>query len=467
MRRLWVLALVFVWFRPAAADAAAPAQSVTIDAQQIVLHADRGLLIAVGGVSIRAGSAAPLSATRAAYDLRANRLAAIGDGAGNGFVYDFAANKSGPDPRAAVPQLGQTDAFAIGQHVELRPGIAIAFSNAQVLAGSTFTPVASYVYAIPPPGSRDFGYSPVPSAALEWPLLLGRSADGYEFMRLRYDRYNGGPGIGLEEHVAASDRGYAALGQTLDADGARFDLSAYQRISGTLSQSLTATSLYGVRSARYALSQTGAHGFLSLSISQFDAARSDDLLASGNEHPFTRLLSLRFQADLGHDVHPGDWNAVQDFRFTPGVHADTAALRLWGASLTGSADLGESFYSYGRVTFVGDAAIWGNVPVSRRLSLSAGAAFVHDSPPFPSTLRTYTFSGTWHASDSFNLVSSLAYDRDFGQGFGVGRPQFSAAVDVRFRRRNHTGFEVGAVAPFGGVGSMYRQGVLNLRYFSW
>ena len=71
---------------------------------------------------------------------------------------------------------------------------------------------------------------------------------------------------------------------------------------------------------------------------------------------------------------------------------------------------------------------------------------------------------TWRASDAFNLVSSLTYAHDYGQAFGVGRPQFSAAFDVRFRRRNGTGLEIGTIVPFGGVGDMNRQAVLNVRF---
>jgi hypothetical protein len=71
---------------------------------------------------------------------------------------------------------------------------------------------------------------------------------------------------------------------------------------------------------------------------------------------------------------------------------------------------------------------------------------------------------TWRASDAFNLVSSLTYAHDYGQAFGVGRPLFSAAFDVRLRRRNGTGIEIGSILPFGGAGNMNRQAVLNLRF---
>ncbi|MFN2449522.1 MAG: hypothetical protein ABR508_06995 [Candidatus Baltobacteraceae bacterium] len=465
--RFFAAAAAFSLVTVQTAFAAQPVPAVIVTAQQIALHADRALLIAEGGVSIRIGTAAPMNATRAAYDLRRNRLVAAGDAAGSGFTYDFAtqrALKAGP---VEVPQLGTFDALAVGQQVELRPGRSITFSNAQVLAGSTFVPSAAYTYDIPPPRAKDFGYSPVPAAALEYALPLGASKNSYAFTRARYDRYNGGIGAGLEEHYAASDRGYAALGETLDVNGGRWDLATYQHLNDALSHSFTGSYLSGAHTMRYALTSTGPRGYASFSIFQYNNYRQDDLLASGNQHALGRAASFRVQADFAHDVHPGDWHGAQDFRFTPAVHLDTAALHAGAASLSASGDVGEALYDYGRATLASDATLWANVPVTPRLAFSGGATFSHNAPPFPATFRTYTLGSTWRASDAFNLVSSIGYTHDYGQVFGTGRPQWSAAFDVRFRRRNHTGVEIGAVVPFGGVGNLNRQGVLNVRFFKW
>ncbi len=464
------LAIAVIPAAPACA-AQLPA-SVVITAQQIALHSDRSLLVASGGVSVRWESM-QIAATRVQYELRTNRLLAAGDvtvsaGSGQlnatGYVYDFTAKRGAVVAGAIVPELSTSDATALGQQVELRPTSTITFTNAQVLAGSTLTPVASYTYYIPAPNAKDFGYSPVPSAALEWPVLIGSSRNAYEFARLRYDRYNAGPGAGLEEHYARTDRGYVVLGQTLDADASRYDLAAYERLNANLSQSLTGSYLPGAHAARYALTSSGRRGYSSLSFSQYNASRSDDLLFSGNQRAMGRAASLRLQIDLGHDIHPGDWNVVQDFRLTPGMHVDTAALRIGASSITGSCDLGESLYSYGRATLSSDASLWGNFPVTAKLLFTAGAGFSHDAPPFPSTYRTYTWGATWRASQAFNLVTSIAYAHDYGQAAGFGRPQYSAAFDVRVRRKNGSGIEVGALVPFGGVGNMGRQAGLNLRF---
>jgi hypothetical protein len=469
MRRfLLVIALCAFFFCQAGpARAAEAAAVVLVTAQQIALHADRGLLIADGGVSIRIGAQAPITATRASYDLRANRITAIGDDAASGYVYDFASKTSSSPKSAAVPQLGTFDALAIGQQVELHPAISITFSNAQVLAGSTFVPAASYTYLIPPADAKDFGYSPVPAAALDYGTLIGSSRDYYAFTRGRYDRYNGGFGAGLEEHYARTDRGYAAAGETLDASGARYDLVSYLRVNGAVSESLTGSLLAGTRTARYALTSSGPHGYTSFSITQFNSFRSDDLLVSGNQHAIGSFASMRLQIDAAHDVHPFDWSGAQDYRLTPGVHMNTAALHLGSSSVSASTDLGEALYNYGRATLASSATVWGNFPATYRVQFSGGATFSHNAPPFPSTFRTYTMGMTWKASDAFNLVSSLNYAHDDDQTFGFGRPQFSAAFDVRVRRRNHTGIETGIVVPFGGVGNMNRQGVFNLRFFKW
>jgi hypothetical protein len=437
------------------------AGGVVMTAQQIALYADRGLLVAEGGVAIRSSSF-QITGTRAVYDLRANRLTLARDGAG--YIYDFAKKAGSTVQNAVVPQFNTSDALAVGQQVEIQPATSITFSNAQVRTGTAFVPAASYTYDVPAPAAKNFGYSPVPSAALEWPVIVSNGSDGYTFARARYDKYNGGPGTGMEEHFASSARGYAVLAQTMDVDGGRYDMAAYQQINDTLSQSLTGSALSGARSLRYAISSSTRHGFAQLSLSQFNGTRSDDLLFTGNQRPVAGLGSSRLQIDFGHDVHPGDWPVAQDFRVTPSLHFDTATVRLGGSSIAGSFDLGESLYDYGRASLSSAAGVWSTIPVNAHVQMTGGMNFFHNAPPFPGTTRTYTGGLTWKASDAFNLVSSLTYAHDYGQAFGVGRPQFSAAFDVRFRRRNGTGFEIGTIVPFGGVGDMNRQAVLNLRF---
>jgi len=450
----------------------AATRAVVITARAIALFADRGLLIADGGVSVRS-SALQIDATRAVYDLRANRLVASGDVSLNdggtrtsatGYVYEFAHGTGRIAPGASVPQLPSIDALAIAQQVELSPGVSLTFSNAQVRAGSAFVPSASYTYDIPPPAAKDFGYSPVPSAALEWPVMISSGRNAYAFARMRYDRYNGGPGTGVEAHYAASGRGYLALAQTLDVDGGRLDFAAYQRMNDALSQSFTGSLLAGARALRYAVTSSTRRGFTSLSFAQFNGQRSDDLLVSGNERSLGRIGSSRLQIVAGHDVHPGDWPVRQDFRMTPSVHFDTATIALARATFSASFDLGETLYDYGRATLSSGAAVWSTVPVNRRLQFNGGMNFSHEAPPFPSTYRTYTAGVAWHAGDAFNLVSSLTYAHDFAQSFGAGRPQFSAALDVRIRRKSGRGVEIGTILPFGGVGNMNRQAVFNVRF---
>jgi hypothetical protein len=472
MRRLlgW---LAFWLCIPAFAAAAPPIPVVVITAQQIALHSDRAVLIADGGVSVRTPSL-QISATRAAYDLRANRLIAAGavsvrdagsTRSGTGFVYDFASEKGDFTRDAIVPQLPASEAIATGQQAELRPAQSIAFTNAQVRSGATFTPMPAYTYEIPSPHAKDFGYSPVPSAALEWPFLLSENSNSYSFARARYDRYNGGLGTGLEEHYARTDRGYVSIGETLDVDTARFDLAAYERFNDSLSQSLTGSDLLGAHAFRYALTSSGREGFASLSFAQYNAERSDDLLFTGNQRPLARAGTMNLQIDFGHDVHPSDYRGAEDWRVTPSVAINSASLRMGSASLSNSVSLGESFYNYGRATLATSDTLWGTFPLSQRLLFSGGATFSHEAPPFPSTDRTYTLGSTWKASRVFNLVSSITYAHDYQQAFNFGRPEFIAAFDVRVIRRNGTGVEVGTLIPFGAVGNMYRQSGFNLRFF--
>lgn len=441
-------------------------------ARQIALYPDRRLLVAEGGVSVRF-TGIEVAATNAMYDYRANTMTfagnvtvkdAAGTITGGGYVYDFGKKTGALAPNAVVPQLDTADALAVGDQVQIDPAATITFSNAQVRSGTDFVPAASYTFAIPPPQAKDFGYSPVPSAALEWPAVVNSGKNGYTFARMRYDKYNGGPGAGLEEHYAATDRGYAVFAQTLDVDGSKFHVLAYQQINSTLSQSFTGSSFVGEQALRYAITSSSSHGFASLSIAQNDAQRSDDLLLTGLQRPVKRLGSSRLQIDFGHDVHPTDWNVAQDFRVTPGLHFDTATVNLGRSSLAGSFDLGETLYNYGRATLASDAGLRSTIPVNYRLQFNASVQFSHEAPPLPATSRTYTGGLTWHASKWFNLVSSLSYAHDFDQAFGKGRPQYSASFDVTIRRKNGTGFEIGTIVPFGGVGNMNKQAVLNVRF---
>lgn len=460
------------WLGPIPARAAPPAASVTITAQQIALYTDRSVLLADGGVSVRS-QALQITSTRVLYDLKGDTLTATGnvtvtqnaaEAAGSAYVYDFKTAQGHFLQSATLPQYSTQEATAIAQQVELHPAASILFSNAQVRTGSVLAPVAAYEYTIPPPNAKDFGYSPVPSAALEEYVRLGSDRDAYSFGRLRYDRYNGGPGAGFEEHYARTDRGYVALGQTLDVDGARFDLAAFQRLNSNLTQSLTGSSLFGSRSLRYALNLSGREGYSSLSFFQYDGTRADDLYMTGNQHPVGKLGQLREQIDFGHDVHPTDYSGSQDFRVTPGLHFDTASVRVGRSTLSSSADIGESWYDYGRATLATGVSFWDTYVANRKLQLNAGATFAHDAPPFPSSYRTYVVGSTWKASSAFSLISSLTYAHDYAQYFGVGRPEFSAAFDVRFRRKNGMGIEAGSIIPFG-TGDLYHAGGFNLRFF--
>ena len=465
----FVLALALV---TAGARAATPTPTVVITAQQIALYSNRGVLIASGGVSIRVKDA-QFTGTRALYDLATSRLTLSGDvsltqnGAvtnGKGYVYDFTTVQGRFVAETSIPQLASTEATVTAQQAELRPGQSILFTNAQVSNGGASTTTATYTYGIPPPNAKDFGYSPVPTAAIEWPVILGVARDSYSFARFRYNKYTGGPGAGLEEHYARTGRGYAAFGQTLDTDGARFDLVAFQKMNDTLTQTLTASTVAGSKSARYALTRSGRLGYASLSSAQYNQTRSDDLYMTDNQHPIGRLGQLREQIDFGHDVHPLDYAGAQDYRVTPGLHFDTATARFGPSTLSASADAGETLYDYGRATISSDLSFWGTFPASQHLQYTAGASFAHNAPPYPSTYRTYTAGATWKASSAFNLISSLTYANDYGQQFGYGRPQFSAAFDVRFRRKNGMGIGIGLIVPFG-LGNLTNATVFNFRIF--
>ncbi|MDQ2866562.1 MAG: hypothetical protein M3R51_10080, partial [Candidatus Eremiobacteraeota bacterium] len=215
---------------------------------------------------------------------------------------------------------------------------------------------------------------------------------------------------------------------------------------------------------RYAISRSGRFGYSSLSFSQYNGTRSDDLYLTGNQHPIGRFGQLREQIDFGHDVHPFDYSGAQDFRVTPGLHFDTATVRFGPSTVSSSADLGESVYNYGRGTLSSDVSFWSTFPASPHLQFNGGMTFAHNAPPFPSTDRTYTAGSTWKASSAFNLVSSLTYTDDYGQSLGNGRPQFSAAFDVRFRRKNGMGVEIGSILPFG-LGNLHNATVFNFQIF--
>jgi len=470
--RLRMLALFLVAALTGKPALGAPDLHVIITAQQIALYSDRGLLVADGGVNVRLPQGR-ISATRLVYDFRANVLRAEGDVSatdangvtttGVGYVYDVAKLSGAMVPHADVPQLSTNEALATAQQADVQSAKTITLTNAAVQTGGTFIPTATYTFAIPPPNAKDFGSSPVPSAALEYAFLLANGQDAYTFARTRYDHYNGGPGLGLEEHFARSDRGYVAIGETDDIDGGRFDVNAYERVNKSLTQTFSASSLIGERIGRYTLAQSGREGYSSLTFAQFDGSRSDDLFATGNLRRIGSIGSFRFQGDLGHDVHP-DPQMAQDVRANAGIHVDTATVHLdRRGTLSASADVGETVYGYGRGAIASDLSFWSTLPVTSKFQLDGGASFAHAAPLFASTSRTYTVGEIYNPGPFFALTSSLQYTNDFGQAFNSGRPQFSAAFDVAVRRRNGTGIEVGAILPFGRVGNFHNAAGLNLR----
>lgn len=444
--------------RAAAAQEPAP---IVITASQIAFYADRGVLIADGGVSIRLPSGT-VAATRAAFDLRTNRLVT----ATPAYAYDLSGKSIARtvSQDVQVPQASLVEATVIAREAEIRPGVSLFFTAAQVRSGGALQSVASFTYAIPQANAKDFGYSPVPAAALEWPVLLASSSNAYSFARVRYDRYNGGPGAGLEEHFARSNRGYVALGQTLDYDGARFDLAAFQRVNDRLTQSLTASQVLGSTYARYAIAGSGKRGFASLSFAQIGGTRSDDLYLSGNQRNIGTIATARLQVDAGHDVHPFDARVAQDVRLTGGVHVDAATLHVGPATLATSADIGETVYGYGRGTLASTLSFWATRAAGAHVSFDAGASFSHNAPPFPSTYRTYVAGLTFQPSRFLGIVSSLTYARDVPQYAGFGRAQFALAFDIRVRRkRDGRGIEIGTILPFGSVGRLRNAAVFNLR----
>lgn len=435
-----------------------------LTAQQIALYVDRGLLIADGGVSIKLPTGT-IAVTRAAYNLRTNRLYT----AGPAYTYDLSAKVyiQMPSHDDAVAQSQIAQANVIAQQVQIQPAKTLLFTSAQVSVGGVLQTAASYDYRIPPPNAKNFGSSPVPSAALEYARLLSSTRNAYTFARVRYDRYNGGPGIGLEEHLAKSNRGYAVFGETLDADGARFDLSTYQRINSRYTQTLTASRLFGQTYARYAVTRLGARGYASLAFAQSNGTRSDDLTGSGPRNPLGHIGFFSLQADLGHDVHPFDGLAVEDARLTGGVHIDLMPLHLGLATLSTSSDLGETIYNYGRGTLATTLSFFAARPAGPHASFSAGATFNHNAPPFPSTYRTYSLGTTYNPNQLLGIVASINYDRDVPQYLNFGRPEYTLGLDLRIRRKKDLrGIETGIVLPFGAVGQFHNVAGFNIRFFA-
>lgn len=467
MRTAFALAALVCCLVPLGAAAAPPPASVEIAAQSVALYTDRRVVIADAGVAVATG-ARTFGASHAVFFLQTGRLVMSGgvtekDGATTRSGEAYALDVGTGDGAFVAPGDSGTSGGALpaltSQRVVVRPGISLTFTPAQVGNGAAAQTVASYVYPLAAPHARDFGPSPALGAALEFPVPLTAGRNAYAFATPLYDRYLGGFGLGLEAHVAASDRGYAALALTQNGDGARYDLLAFQTVRDGLNQTLSASSGRDLRYVRYALTSFGRAGTLQASLEQNGATQADDVYASTDRRMLGGGFAIRFDGDLGRDVHPADFPVATDGRASLGAVLDGPALRVAGATLSTQALAAETAYSYGRRAFDGGVSAFASRSFGALLA-SAGAALLQRNDRIGidprQTYRTYTLAAGYAPHAPWSLFASVQYARDHPQYAGYGRPEFLQTVALRIRRKHGPGIELDTSFAYGRRGAMPR-----------
>ncbi len=466
--RLATVLLLACGLLPQPARAAAPPPSIEITASNVALYTDRRVLVADAGVAVKVGTRS-LGAAHAIVYLNEGRAILSGgvtleDGgvktSGAAYALDIETGEGHFIDSAMSNDTGGTAPVVTSQRVVIRPNESLTFTPAQVGNGAAVQTVASYTYPLAAPHARDFGPSPAVGAALEYPFLLGRGQNGYVFGTARYDHYLGGAGAGLEAHLATSERGYASFAVTQDGDGARYDMLAFQSLTPGLNQTLSGSSGIGLKYARYALTSFGRTGTVQLALAQNGATHSDDLYASTNRSPLGGGFALRFDGDVGRDVHPSDYAIAQDRRASIGAVLDAPTLHLAGVSLSAQATAGGTAYSYGRRAFDQGVSTFASRSFGSSLLLSAGAAILQSNDQiglFPrGTFRTYTASGTYQPRAPWNIFSSIQYAHDWPQFLNYGRPEFLQTIALRIHRKHGLGIEIDTSFAYGRTGQMPR-----------
>ena len=401
------------------------------------------------------------------------------------------------------------DAFAVTAFDGRSPYIRARHAILSAHANLRLTPAAfpSNLFAPPAPtflyslaANPNLTTSTLPAATFDQPLNVAGGKNALLAAHVRYLEGTGGV-VAFDEHLVDGDRAYAVVAIDAPARVAQtLGLSAYQRMSDRLTQSLDTTRAYGLTIAHYAFNAEVGGMYGRLDVAQAGASGTVETSLRTRDRPLFAGATYRLRGTYGLDHNPfGELNRTGEplnypLLFRTSLEADVASPLVHGpfgtnasATLTDT----QTWYAYPRTrnSLGGTAtiskrfssALFGNASVSANFfDDNYGAAQLKFFPPTPavlpngstwfgadayrgfSTARTYTLDLYVTPRPSTDLRLNLTRTNDFPQFNGYGRPLTVARLDVRFRPIPNLGIALGRSDQFGWGGLTFSRWYLSV-----
>jgi hypothetical protein len=414
-----------------------------------------------------------------------------------------------PHDESVLDALPTGDAFTVTAFDGRSPYIRARHAVLNAHASLRLTPAAfpSNLFAPPAPtflyslaANPNLTTSTLPAATFDQPLNVAGGKNALLAAHLRYLEGTGGV-IAFDEHLVDGDRAYAVASIDAPARAAQtLGLSAYQRMSDTLTQSIDTTRSYGLTAANYAFNAEVGQLYGRLAVTQVGASGTIETSLRTHDRPLFGGATYRLLGAYGLDHNPfGELNRKADplnypLLFRTSLRADVALPLVrgpFGTSVSATLSDTQTWYAYPRSrNSIGGAAtiskrfsraLFGNASVSTNFFADDyGAAQLKFYPPTPvvlpdgtkwfgadayrgfSTSRTYSLDLYLTPRPATDVRLNLTRTNDFPQFNGYGRPITVARVDVRFRPIPNLGIAIGRSDQFGWGGVTFSRWSLSV-----
>ncbi|MBC5810493.1 MAG: hypothetical protein GIW95_06535 [Candidatus Eremiobacteraeota bacterium] len=481
-------------------------------------------LLAIEGHAVVTIGARTIVADFARYDLRANRLVASGHvGVRNGtrafqadaYALDLESGQAivlrlAPEPTSLavvddniaaaqeqppdlstfrMVEVGGVKPFLRTRHASVSPNATVRLTPAYVPTGpGPELPLPSYLYTI---AQTNFSQSALPAAIFDQPYPLSGTANSLLAGHLRYDSQNGAT-VAVDEHLVSSNTAYAVV-SIIPLRGKRVDLNAFTQLTRGVTESLTATRLYGPFQTNFASSNlqwTSPSSRTTLVATQFGSSNRFDVTLSTLDHFVAPFFTYKLQVGYGYDHNPGALPFANAFRIsTYGYVASPNFVLPLGIAASGKYEYSLAAYDFPHEVTNGTLTATMSRRVDRNLSFFGQVSFAQtanryrdnsarllglpdptlpfttpDGTAYPgyfayvglNTYRTYLLQTTLRPRGGENSVQlSLTHTRDFPQFHGLGRPPLYATLAVTQRLGSTLRVDIARSYAFGWGGQYF------------
>jgi hypothetical protein len=409
----------------AAASATLPAR-IDLRADEIGLYpfGDGSTVLAAEGHVVAVAGGRTITAGGMRFDLKANRLVAVGDvrvasaghslGAaayaldlktGTARVMSLGAEPAtltvpGDDLASAVEEPAPSGTFALAdvsagkpflrtRHAVITPNTNVRLTPAEVPTGpGPYVPTPSYLYTF---AATNFSQSALPAATFDQPYPLFGTANSLASGHFRYDNQNGAT-LGFDEHLVDGNRAYA-VASILPLRGKIVNLNAFQQLVPGVTQTFGAFHQYGAHNANfanYALQWASPSTRTTFSAFQFNSSNSASLVLSTLDHFVKPLFTYKLQVGYGYDHFPGQAPFPNDFRISTYGYAASPNLRLpLGIDTSAKYEYSITKYDFPHETTNGAATLTLSRRVNRSLSFLGQIQFQEIANHYRDNAATY------------------------------------------------------------------------------